>query len=65
MKLEDWRLLQGLSNNRLAEMLGVDKSTVSRLRRRVTVPLPETAKKIVELTDGNVSMADLYGGKNP
>ena len=63
MDLETWRLEQGIPNNRLAEMLGVNKSTASRLRRRVNMPKPETAKAIVALTKGAVTLSDLYGSK--
>lgn len=62
MNLEQWRKIQGLTNNRLADMVGVNKSTISRLRRGVTKPSPDTAKAIVELTDGAVTLGDLYGG---
>ena len=64
MDFELWRLEQGLTNNRVAEMLGVDKSTVSRIRRGVSAPMPDTAKAIVALTKGKVTMQDLYGGKS-
>lgn len=64
MDFERWRLEQGLTNNRVAEMLGVDKSTVSRIRRGVSAPMPDTANAIVALTKGKVTLQDLYGGKN-
>lgn len=60
MTLEQWRRIQGLTNNRLAVLLGVNKSTVSRLRRRLHKPTPDTARAIVNLTDGAVTMGDLY-----
>lgn len=61
MKLEDWSRLQGLTVTRLAELIGRDKSTVSRILRGITTrPASDTAKAIVKLTDGAVGMGDLY-----
>lgn len=61
MKLEDWSRLQGLTVTRLAELVGVDKSTISRiLTGKTTQPKRATAKAIVKLTDGAVTMGDLY-----
>jgi len=61
MTLEQYRQVQGLTNNRLAVLIGVDKSTISRLRRGVTRPTSDTARLIVAVTNGAVTMADLYG----
>ena len=62
MTLEQWRKIQGLTNNRLAVLLDVNKSTVSRIRRGVVKPCDETARAIVKLTEGAVTWADLYRG---
>lgn len=59
MTLEQFRQIQGYTNNRLAVLVGVDKSTISRIRRGVTKPTPETARKIIALTNGAVTMGDL------
>jgi transcriptional regulator with XRE-family HTH domain len=51
MNLQDWMTAKGLNDAKLAEQVpGLSRSQVSRIRRRKSIPSPETAKKLAELT---------------
>lgn len=59
MTLDIWLTRRGLNNTEFAEMIGVDRSQISRIRRRLQVPTPETGRKIVAVTKGQVGWRDL------
>lgn len=62
MTLKQWARIQGLTVTGLARMLNRDKSTVSRILTGKTAhPSPETARAIIELTNGAVTLGDIYG----
>ena len=51
MNLEQWMASKGLRDGDLAERVpGLSRSQVSRIRRRKSIPSPETAKKLAEVT---------------
>lgn len=51
MNLQQWMDAHGLKDHQLAERVaGLSRSQVNRIRRRVSIPSPSTAKKIAEVT---------------
>lgn len=51
MTLQDWMTKQKLSDADVAARIeGLSRSQVSRIRRRVSIPSPETALKLSKLT---------------
>ena len=51
MNLEQWMEANSLRDHELAARVeGLSRSQVSRIRRRVSIPSPETAKKLSEVT---------------
>jgi transcriptional regulator with XRE-family HTH domain len=60
MKLEQWMSEVSVSDKVLAEMIGVDRSSVSRLRRGKHFPSPTTMVAISQVTAGLVMPNDFY-----
>ena len=58
MHLADYMEANGLSDQDVAEAIGVDRSTVSRLRRGETSPSKKTRIAIREMTNGAVTADD-------
>lgn len=54
MKLADWMALHGLTDDDLAQRLGVDRSSASRYRRGKQIPASTIMVKIAEVTEGEV-----------
>jgi transcriptional regulator with XRE-family HTH domain len=51
MNLEQWMNDRGMRDHELAAQVpGLSRSQVSRIRRRISIPSPETAKKLSDLT---------------
>lgn len=51
MTLQEWMDLKGWKDADLAARLpGLSRSQVSRIRRRKSIPPPETAKRLEEVT---------------
>lgn len=51
MNLAEWMKAKGLKDQSLADQIpGVSRSQISRIRRRKSLPRPETAKLIVDHT---------------
>lgn len=51
MNLEQWMSVHAVKDAELASRIdGVSRSQISRIRRRKSIPSPETAKKIVAVT---------------
>lgn len=60
MKLKDWRTREGLSQQDVADMINVERSTISRYE--ITgdrTPSLKVAQKIIKLTGGWVTLDDL------
>lgn len=58
MKLSDYMTLTGLDDTALAERLGVDRTTVLRLRTGKTVPSWKVASRLAEVSSGAVTPND-------
>jgi transcriptional regulator with XRE-family HTH domain len=58
MKLDDWMAKRRVSDELLANELGVSRATVSRLRRGLQVPSMRLAARIAEFTKGRVTAND-------
>jgi transcriptional regulator with XRE-family HTH domain len=51
MTLQEWMKHKKLTDAALAaQVSGLSRSQVSRIRRRVSIPTPQTAKKLEEVT---------------
>ena len=65
MKLADYLASKDLNDAAFAEMLGCDRSTVSRLRRADTKPSWGQAERIREITGGLVTPNDFLDAAAP
>lgn len=51
MDLQEWMKRKGYKDADVAALVdGLSRSQISRIRRRVSIPSPETALKLAELT---------------
>ena len=64
MSLKKWRLVNGLKGYEAAKLFGVDPSSYSRFERKEQSPRTSTARRIVELTGGLVTLDELYLSDN-
>lgn len=60
MKLSDYLEERGLKDEDFAALIGVDRTTVSRLRRTGQRPSQQTLEAIVAHTGGKVSANDFW-----
>jgi transcriptional regulator with XRE-family HTH domain len=60
MKLADYLAQAGLSDADFADLIGVNRSTVSRLRRTGQCPSRQTIAAIAKVTEGKVSADDFW-----
>jgi transcriptional regulator with XRE-family HTH domain len=60
MKLSDYLAANGIGDADFADRIGVNRSTVSRLRRTNQKPTGETLEAIFRATDGAVSANDFW-----
>jgi transcriptional regulator with XRE-family HTH domain len=60
MTLAAWMRNQGIADEDLAATLGIDRSTVSRLRRGRKIPSTRLMEKIAQATDGAVTPNDFF-----
>lgn len=60
MRLSDYLTKHKLSDDTFAERIGVNRSTVSRLRRTNQKPSEETLAAIVRVTNGKVTANDFW-----
>jgi DNA-binding transcriptional regulator YdaS (Cro superfamily) len=60
MRLDEWMALHGYNDERMAELIGVNQSTVNRIRNGVQKPSGETIVKVEEATNGAVSAKDFF-----
>lgn len=58
MHLSDFMEARDLDDQTVADAIGVDRSTVSRLRRGHTYPSRKTARALREFTKGAVTADD-------
>lgn len=58
MGLAEWMSSADLTDQKLAELVGVDRSTITRVRRGDTRPSWELAAKIKEASSGVVTADD-------
>ena len=61
MKLATYLKANAIRPAAFAELLGVDTSTVYRLKADGQIPAPDLMRKIVAATDGAVRPDDFYG----
>lgn len=63
MTLDEWLRQTHTKQRKFAALIGRDASTVSRLRRRETLPDQDTLRAIHKATKGQVTANDFYGVK--
>lgn len=61
MKLDEYLHRQRLTNVAFAASIGVDQSTIARLRKGDLMPSGKLSKAIFDATGGKVTPNDLYG----
>lgn len=61
MKLATYLETNALSDAAFAETIGVDRTTVMRLRHRGQIPTVPIMKKIADVTEGAVTANDFFG----
>lgn len=60
MTLAEYMVKRKLTLENLGKQIGMSRSATHRIVRGHAYPMPETAKKIVEVTKGAVKFKDLY-----
>jgi len=65
LKLRDWRKKHGLTQQQVAESLGVTNSAITKYEKGSQRPRPELAERIESLTCGEVTAASLLGLARP
>lgn len=58
MTLSDWMAQEGITDEQMAEKCGVDRVTISRVRRHVNRPSWSLVLKIKDLSGGAVTADD-------
>lgn len=61
MQLRDWRKKRGLTQQALAEALGLTNSAITKYEKGSQRPRPELANRIEAFTRGEVTAASLLG----
>lgn len=61
MNLRDWRKQHGLTQQALADALGLTNSAITKYEKGSQRPRPELAKRIENFTRGEVTAASLLG----
>jgi transcriptional regulator with XRE-family HTH domain len=64
MKLYEWQTKHGLSDVKMAKLVGVDQSTINRINNGRTKPSGQTLARIEEVTSGAVSAKDFFPNGN-
>jgi DNA-binding transcriptional regulator YdaS (Cro superfamily) len=64
MTLGEWMTLHGYNDERMAELIGVNQSTVNRIRNGVQKPSGQTIVRVEEVTKGQVNAADFFRRNN-
>jgi DNA-binding transcriptional regulator YdaS (Cro superfamily) len=60
MKLADWMELHGIDDTKMAKLVGVNQSTVNRIKHGEQEPRARTVARIEQVTKGQVSASDLF-----
>lgn len=63
MTLQEFMAERHLKDHELEDALGVSRSMITKLRLRIASPSFETARRIVELSEGRIALDDLM--RNP
>lgn len=58
MHLADYMAQRGLDDQRVADEVGTDRSTISRIRRRKTRPDWQTIRRLRQWSDGAITASD-------
>lgn len=61
MKLETYLSANKISDAKFAEMIGVDRSSVSRMRSKGQIPSKDAILAIARVTGGEVTANDFFG----
>jgi hypothetical protein len=64
MTLDEWLTEGDITNAAFGQMIERSEATVSRIRRGLHDPDPDTARLIVAVTKNKVTLNDLYGVVN-
>jgi DNA-binding transcriptional regulator YdaS (Cro superfamily) len=60
MKLHDWMALHGYDDIKMAKLVGVNQSTINRIRNGVNKPSGQTIVRVEQVTKGQVSATDFF-----
>ncbi len=58
MHLSDYMALRKLTDTEIADKLGINRTTIVKLRRRQSDPSMKLARRLQRLTRGAVTLAD-------
>jgi transcriptional regulator with XRE-family HTH domain len=61
MQIKAYLEEKGFTDAAFAELIGVDRSTVTRMRKNGQTPGAETMRRIAEVTNGAVTANDFFG----
>ena len=65
MKLEDYLKERSLTKKDFADLVGVSNPQIIRIINKTRNPSSHLMKRIEELTDGKVTMQDLFNPETP
>ena len=65
MRLDDWIAQRGITREAFAALIDVEAPTVTRYANGDRVPRPRIMRRIIEVTEGQVTANDFIGGKEP
>ena len=60
MTLAEYLRKRDLTIEEFGALIGKSRSTTHRIVRRLALPMPKTAQRIVKVTKGAVTLKDLY-----
>lgn len=60
MKLADWRNAAGLTQEELADKIGLTPLSIARYENGTRVPIPTVMRQLYELSGGSVTPNDFY-----
>ena len=61
MELSEWQKQQGLSDKEFAKLWGyADPSMIWLIKKKLRMPSPKKAKKLIEISNGELSLNDIY-----
>lgn len=59
MELKRWMDVSGMTQKRLGEMVGCHEHTIYRIVNYISEPSATLARKIIDVTNGKVTLKDL------